>query len=140
MKRRIAIALHAFLALGFILVSQCSLSFAQTDDYDEYVREVLEEERRSYGEQYYEDPYKDPEETRKEQEARRQTEQDRLIEERNRVEAAKHPYFVSIKTRTGLDMPQCLRADIACNDLGVWHALLRLCSQGIGLDCYMKLN
>ena len=90
MKRRIAIALHAFLALGFILVSQCSLSFAQTDDYDEYVREVLEEERRSYGEQYYEDPYKDPEETRKEQEARRQTEQDRLIEERNRVEAAKH--------------------------------------------------
>ena len=83
------IAFHPFLALGFLLVSLCSLSFAQADDYNDYVREVLEEERRSYGEQYYEDPYKDPEDTRKEQEARRQTEQDRLVEERKRAEAVK---------------------------------------------------
>lgn len=85
-KQRIFPILAATLALIFL----SRHSFAHEGDYDEYVREVLEDERRSYGEQYYEDPYRDPEDLRIEQEAARKAEEVMRRQEEKQAEAEQH--------------------------------------------------
>lgn len=73
-----------------LVLSLFSQSIAQNDEYDEYVRQVLEDERELNGEQYYgDDPHIDPEHLKKEQETARKLEQNRVKEEQKRAEALK---------------------------------------------------
>ena len=76
--------------LFFFLSSLLSQSIAQSDDYDDYVRQVLEDEREVNDEQYYGDfPHMDSDHLKKEQEATRKLEQNRFKEEQNRAEILK---------------------------------------------------